>query len=59
MEGMIYEERAFVAENRVEKLEKLLTSCRAAMIVNMSDPRIMVGCDWSHMIKAIEDAVSN
>lgn len=47
------------AGNRVDKLERLLLSCHAAMVADMSDPKIMIGCDWSHMIRAIEEAVPN
>ena len=47
------------AGNRIAKLERLLISCKAAMVADMSDRRIMIGRDWSHMILAIEEAVPN
>lgn len=50
-----YEERAWEAENKVEKLSKMLLACKEAMIFDMGNVR---RCDWSYMIKGIEDGVT-
>ena len=59
MESKTYEERSWEAENKVEKLEELLIACRGAMVIDMGNRGANIGCDWSHMINAIEDAVHN
>lgn len=52
LEAQTYEERCWHAEGKVDRLKKLLLSCKEAMIISNGTHS---KSNWIPMIKAIDD----